>query len=126
VSTNGSPTLDVDVLMIQETKQRPEAFPENAFAELGYQSVHVGQGQWNGVAIVSRIGLEDVDEGLGDPLNEARFVGATWGRSLLFLLRAERPFTGQPPLRVQARVARTARRASVGARRRCRGGAGRR
>lgn len=49
-----------DVLCLQETKLKEEAFPHAEFAALGYESVHCGQGQWNGVAILSRVGLEDV------------------------------------------------------------------
>ena len=57
-----------DVLCMQETKQADDKFPEEAFAELGYESAHHGDGRWNGVAIVSRVGLE-----LGDPrLRHAR------------------------------------------------------
>ena len=49
-----------DVLCMQETKQADEKFPEEAFAELGYESAHFGDGRWNGVAIVSRVGLDGV------------------------------------------------------------------
>jgi exodeoxyribonuclease-3 len=65
-----------DVLLIQETKQNDDKFPFDGFAALGYESAHYGQGQWNGVAIVSRCGVEDVQRGLDeDP--EARFIAAT-------------------------------------------------
>ncbi len=66
-----------DVALLQETKLRDEAFPTEAFAALGYASAHVGQGQWNGVAVVSRVGLAEVERGLSD--GEARLVGATCG-----------------------------------------------
>ena len=66
-----------DVLLLQETKQTDAKFPFEALRELGYDSVHYGQGQWNGVAVVSRVGLEDVVRGFGDDDPEARFVGAT-------------------------------------------------
>ena len=56
-----------DVLCLQETKQADAKFPQDAFAELGYESAHHGDGRWNGVAIVSRIGLEDVTRGFGTP-----------------------------------------------------------
>ena len=52
---------DCDVLCVQETKMTPEAFPADALAALGYESVHHGQGRWNGVAILSRVGLLQVD-----------------------------------------------------------------
>ena len=42
-----------DVLCIQETKMAQDVFPTEAFAEMGYESVHVGEGRWNGVAIRS-------------------------------------------------------------------------
>lgn len=75
---------DVDVLCMQETKLTDEAFPHLAFAALGYETVHHGQGRWNGVAIASRVGLDDVAVGFGDDLDdpypgEARLVAATCG-----------------------------------------------
>ncbi|MCU0273446.1 MAG: exodeoxyribonuclease III [Acidimicrobiales bacterium] len=71
-----------DVLCMQETKLADDAFPGLFFETLGYQSVHVGQGQWNGVAILSRVGIDDVEVGLvaDDPPDaEARAVWATCG-----------------------------------------------
>jgi exodeoxyribonuclease-3 len=70
-----------DVLCMQETKQAVDAFPSATFADLGYESVHHGEGRWNGVAIVSRIGLRDPVRGFGAPADEygARFVAATCG-----------------------------------------------
>ena len=63
-----------DVLCLQETKLKTEAFPFGEFANLGYESVHCGQGQWNGVAILSRVGLENdfhnFDEQAGIPMME--------------------------------------------------------
>ncbi|WP_068252868.1 exodeoxyribonuclease III [Janibacter corallicola] len=77
---------DVDVLAIQETKAKEDQFPHDRFTELGYEVAHHGLNQWNGVAIVSRVGLEDVqigfdgDPGWGDPVApEARSIGATCG-----------------------------------------------
>jgi exodeoxyribonuclease-3 len=66
-----------DVVLIQETKQTDTKFPFAQLAALGYESAHYGQGQWNGVAILSRIGLEDVVRGFGDDDPEARIIGAT-------------------------------------------------
>ncbi len=66
-----------DVALLQETKLRDDAFPHESFAALGYESAHVGQGQWNGVAVLSRVGLTGVERGLSD--GEARLVGATCG-----------------------------------------------
>lgn len=71
-----------DVVCLQETKLAADAFPAMAFAALGYDSVHHGQGQWNGVAICSRVGLTDpvngfADGGPSDP--DARVVSAVCG-----------------------------------------------
>ena len=59
-----------------------EKFPAMAFAELGYEAAHFGQGQWNGVAIISRVGMQDVVsnfEPSGDADHEARIITATCG-----------------------------------------------
>ncbi len=73
--------LDVsecDVLCIQETKLAQDAFPTDAFSELGYEIAHYGQGQWNGVALASRIGLSDVRRGItGFDDKEARAIIGT-------------------------------------------------
>lgn len=52
---------DVDVLAMQETKCKDAQFPYERFTDLGYEVAHVGLSQWNGVAIASRVGLEDVE-----------------------------------------------------------------
>jgi len=57
---------DVDVLCLQETKLSDKAFPALTFQGLGYESVHNGQGQWNGVAILSRVGIKNVTNGFDD------------------------------------------------------------
>ena len=49
-----------DVLCMQETKLADAAFPHGAFAALGYEAAHHGDGRWNGVAIVSRVGSRGV------------------------------------------------------------------
>jgi exodeoxyribonuclease-3 len=59
-----------DVLCMQETKCADATFPSMAFAALGYESAHHGDGRWNGVAILSRVGLTDVTEGFGDVAGE--------------------------------------------------------
>ena len=54
--------IQPDVLCLQETKLADGAFPTLAFESLGYQSVsNGGDGRWNGVAILSRVGLDDVE-----------------------------------------------------------------
>jgi exodeoxyribonuclease-3 len=75
---------DIDVLALQETKCREEQFPRQRFADLGYQVAHLGFSQWNGVAVVSRRGLDDVTVGFPgqpgwaeDPNPEARALGVT-------------------------------------------------
>jgi exodeoxyribonuclease-3 len=70
-----------DVLCLQETKLSDAAFPHLAFAALGYESVHHGSGQWNGVAILSRVGIEDPLMGFaeGDPDQDTRLITATCG-----------------------------------------------
>jgi len=71
-----------DVLCVQETKMTEQVFPTAAFSALGYESVHHGQGQWNGVAIISKVGIDDVVMGFADgdePDPEARLIWATCG-----------------------------------------------
>jgi exodeoxyribonuclease III len=59
---------DVDVLAMQETKCSDDQFPTMPFAAIGYDVVHCGFNQWNGVAIASRIGIDDVQVGFdGQP-----------------------------------------------------------
>ena len=72
-----------DVLCMQETKLADDAFPALTFQGLGYDSVHHGQGQWNGVAILSKVGIDDVVANFapasGDPDPDARIVTARCG-----------------------------------------------
>jgi exodeoxyribonuclease III len=72
-----------DVLCMQETKLADDAFPALTFAALGYESAHHGQGQWNGVAILSKVGIEDVVGGFAPPSGEsdpdARIITARCG-----------------------------------------------
>jgi exodeoxyribonuclease-3 len=70
-----------DVLCMQETKQADAAFPHAAFATLGYQTAHHGDGRWNGVALVSRVGLENVAIGLNsdDDDQGTRLIAADCG-----------------------------------------------
>lgn len=60
---------NVDVLCLQETKLSDAAFPAMTFHGLGYESAHFGQGQWNGVAILSRVGITDVQHGFAEGLS---------------------------------------------------------
>jgi exodeoxyribonuclease-3 len=75
-----------DVLCVQETKLTDDAFTEllgEQLAHRGYAVAHHGQAQWNGVAIFSRVGLDQVVSGVagapGFPHPEARAVAATCG-----------------------------------------------
>jgi len=88
-----------DVLLIQETKLSDADAPVMPMRMLGYEMAHHGEGRWNGVAILSRVGLEDVVTNFGDgpvrdssagasvavseddfdPLGEARMVSAVCG-----------------------------------------------
>jgi exodeoxyribonuclease-3 len=68
-----------DVVCLQETKVSDAAFPALAFKSLGYESVHHGAGQWNGVAILSRVGVEDPVFGFAshlEPDADTRLVSA--------------------------------------------------
>jgi exodeoxyribonuclease-3 len=70
-----------DAVCLQETKIPDDTFPRAEVEELGYQVAAHGDGRWNGVAVLSRVGVEDVTRGLaaepGFPDPEARAVGAT-------------------------------------------------
>ena len=71
-----------DVVCLQETKLADSAFPALALAGLGYEAAHHGEGRWNGVAILSRVGLDDIVAGFADgaePDPEARLLTATCG-----------------------------------------------
>ncbi|GAB3414807.1 exodeoxyribonuclease III [Flindersiella endophytica] len=57
-----------DVVCLQETKCASDAFPGAGAIERGYEVVAHGDGAWNGVAILSRVGLSDVSLGFpGQP-----------------------------------------------------------
>ena len=71
-----------DVVCLQETKLADATFPYLAFSALGYESVHHGGGQWNGVAILSRVGVDDVLAGFASPLDpdsDTRIITARCG-----------------------------------------------
>ncbi len=90
--------IQPDVLCLQETKMSDATFPALTFGALGYESVHVGQGQWNGVAILSKVGIgevvhgfvpdlalpeDEIDEYRTGILGEARIVTARCGGLLV-------------------------------------------
>ncbi len=70
-----------DVLCMQETKLADAAFPTDAFTALGYEVAYHGDGRWNGVALASRVGLDDVAVGFGNAADDqgCRMVTATCG-----------------------------------------------
>lgn len=75
-----------DVMLLQETKCTDEMFAERFAPSLeaaGYRVAHHGHDHWNGVAILSRVGLERVRRGLpGEnrrPFDEARLITAECG-----------------------------------------------
>jgi exodeoxyribonuclease III len=80
-------SAEPDVVVLQETKIAQEAFPTAEVAAAGYESVHRGQGRWNGVALLSRVGIAELETdipgvpGFPDPADapEARYIAATCG-----------------------------------------------
>ena len=80
-------SAEPDVVVLQETKIAQEAFPADEVAAAGYESVHRGQGRWNGVALLSRVGIAELETdipgvpGFPDPTDapEARYIAATCG-----------------------------------------------
>ncbi|MDO9486616.1 MAG: exodeoxyribonuclease III [Actinomycetota bacterium] len=73
-----------DVLALQELKCTDDAFPLMPIQALGYEVATLGTGRWNGVALLSRVGLEDVTRGLiaqpqYEEADEPRAIGATCG-----------------------------------------------
>ncbi|MFI1579710.1 exodeoxyribonuclease III [Embleya sp. NPDC020630] len=76
-----------DAVCLQELKSTPEAYPLKELEEAGYTSAVNAGGRWNGVAILSKVGLDDVTVGLtpgpgfpeADGPHEARAISATCG-----------------------------------------------
>ena len=80
-----------DVLLLQETKLADDAWPADVYESAGYASAHHGTGRWNGVAVLSRVGLDDVvrdvpDQAEFDGAMEGRAIGATCGGVRLWSL----------------------------------------
>ena len=77
-----------DVVALQETKCTDAAFAELAcdYAALGYEWRHVGHDHWNGVGILSRVGIDETQRGFAGtnrpPFDEARLITATCGRGV--------------------------------------------
>src|SRR5262245_19021209 len=82
-----------DVLLMQETKLTDADAPASVFRDAGYTLAHHGEGRWNGVAIASRRGVDDIVTNFGQPLRpetpsgdgddeplaEARMISAVCG-----------------------------------------------
>jgi exodeoxyribonuclease III len=71
-----------DVVCLQETKLADSAFPALLFSSLGYESVHHGHDRWNGVAILSRVGIEEPLSGFAPGIDadaDARLISARCG-----------------------------------------------
>jgi exodeoxyribonuclease-3 len=73
-----------DVVCLQETKLADDVLAKllgDQFASRGYEFATHGEAQWNGVAILSKVGLDDIVTGVADapgyPNPEARAVSAT-------------------------------------------------
>ena len=72
-----------DILCLQETKVTDAGFPHAELEQIGYASAATGDGAYNGVAILSRVGIADVRIGFagepGFPEPERRAIAATCG-----------------------------------------------
>jgi exodeoxyribonuclease III len=68
-----------DVVCLQEIKCEDHTFPAAHFDELGYTSAVYGQKTYNGVALLSRLPMEDIERGLpgNDTDDQSRFIAAT-------------------------------------------------
>ena len=84
----------VDVLCMQEIKTEGDKFPYLEFSGLGYKCYVHGQKTYNGVAICSKLGLEEVFRGIADPKfdKESRVIGSRLGD--LWLINAYFPHGG--------------------------------
>lgn len=66
-----------DILCLQETKVQDRDFPESQFEERGYQVAFRGQKAYNGVAIISKVSMEEIRRNLTEGEDEqARFISA--------------------------------------------------
>jgi exodeoxyribonuclease-3 len=81
-------TTEPDVVCLQELKCGVDDFPADEVSALGYEAAVYGTGRWSGVAVLSRVGLDDVRRGLLDEpgyqpedamfeAHEPRAIGAT-------------------------------------------------
>ena len=64
-----------DILLIQEIKTQNENFPYNEFNQMGYDSHVFGQKSYNGVAIISKKKVKNINTNfIKDELNQSRII----------------------------------------------------
>ena len=64
-----------DILFLQEIKTQEESFPYEDFKNVGYESHVFGQKSYNGVAIISKVKIENLKKDfIKDDLNQARII----------------------------------------------------
>ena len=66
--------MNVDVICLQETKVINDDFPMKPFEDLGYHVAVSGQKSYNGVAIISKIKIENVEEGFSDNFVDYNYI----------------------------------------------------
>ncbi|MGP3910951.1 exodeoxyribonuclease III [Nonomuraea sp. 10N515B] len=98
-----------DVVCLQETKCPAEVFPIAEVGALGYAAAAHGDGRWNGVALLSKVGLDEVTlsfpgepgfgelDKVGPARPEARAIGATCGGMRVWSLYAPNGRTVDSP-----------------------------
>ena len=68
---------DPDLLLLQEIKTQNENFPIDEFKSLGYISYVFGQKSYNGVAIISKLELDEINNSfIKDDLKQSRIITA--------------------------------------------------
>lgn len=74
---------EYETVLVQELKVEDHAFPHVVFDHLGYNSKIYGQKSWNGVAVFSKLSIEDAARGLpGYPDPSARMIECVVGGKL--------------------------------------------
>ena len=86
-----------DVLCLQEIKTTTALFPEAEVSELGYEVAVHGDGRWNGVALLSSVGLDNVSRGFPGQPSFAGEPGGAGGQAELTLI--DEPGLRQPEAR---------------------------
>ena len=87
-----------DVVCLQEIKTTTVLFPAEEVEDLGYEVAAHGEGRWNGVALLSKVGLEDVSRGFpGQP----SYAGEAEAEELTLL---DEPLTRSPEARAVGAV----------------------